>query len=733
MQKQIHMKSCGKKLCEEYMGKHPVISISLKGINAASYEAAFELTVKTIKGAVQKAGFLKMSDKLDEDEKKEYRAILDENMSEATLFWSLKNLSELLEKHYETKVILLIDEYDVPLAKAFENGYYDKMVFLIRNLLEQTLKTNNSLKFAGIGSDMVLPWRKGLEKEIPFEPKYLPLLWVDAKGTEAQIRYQYMDLITKLYRDNFTKVLSDWCHAHGVLYLGHTIEDNGAHARLGYGTGHYFRGQETMDYAGIDVIGGQVVPGMNYHHDAFNTGGSNGEFYHYALAKLASSAAHLDPLKKGNSMCEAFGAYGWNEGLKMMKWITDHLIVRGINHLVPHAFDPKEFPDFDCPPHFYAHGMNPQFRYFPVFTAYANRLMEIFRNGKHPAKVGLLYPAEMEWGGEYMPVEKPARVLTENQISFDIISLDYLEKAEIAEQCYFINGQRFEVMVVPYGTFMPLPGRELLGKLQEAGVTVIYLPKDIQSCQLAEKLHSYRAVILEKEEPELAVGEYEKDNKRYLMLFNENIGNAVDTVLQIQGGKFIYRYDVFEDRMTRVSPCMKLHLEPYESILLIQSEEDLALQPQDISLEQAQTDCSQMLPKTWKVMFADSTSYPDFQIMFPTEKLELVSSLPGFEEITGTVRYEGMLWKNREASSLILDLGNAYETAEVFINNISVGVRICKPYRFDLTSFLQEGQNQIVVEVTNTLGTQMRDPISHYLPIEPFGVEGPVRMYKEEK
>ena len=137
-----------KKLCDEYMGKHPVISISLKGINAASYEAAFELTVKTIKGAVQKAGFLKMSDKLGEDEKKEYRAILDENMSEATLFWSLKNLSELLEKHDETKVILLIDEYDVPLAKAFENGYYDKMVFLIRNLLEQTLKTNNSLKFA---------------------------------------------------------------------------------------------------------------------------------------------------------------------------------------------------------------------------------------------------------------------------------------------------------------------------------------------------------------------------------------------------------------------------------------------------------------------------------------------------------------------------------------------------------------------------------------------------------
>lgn len=136
------------KLCEEYMGKYPVISISLKGINAASYDTAFQLAVKTIKGAVQKAKFLKTSDKLDEDEKEEYRALLDEDMSEATLFWSLKNLSELLEKHYGSKVILLIDEYDVPLAKAFENGYYDQMVFLIRNLLEQALKTNNSLKFA---------------------------------------------------------------------------------------------------------------------------------------------------------------------------------------------------------------------------------------------------------------------------------------------------------------------------------------------------------------------------------------------------------------------------------------------------------------------------------------------------------------------------------------------------------------------------------------------------------
>lgn len=136
------------KLCEEYMGKYPVIFVSLKGINASSYDTAFRLMVETIKGVARKAKFLETSDKLDGYEKEDYRALLDKDMDEATLCFSLKTLSELLEKHYGTKVVVLIDEYDVPLAKAFENGYYTQMIFLIRNLLEQVLKTNSSLKFA---------------------------------------------------------------------------------------------------------------------------------------------------------------------------------------------------------------------------------------------------------------------------------------------------------------------------------------------------------------------------------------------------------------------------------------------------------------------------------------------------------------------------------------------------------------------------------------------------------
>ena len=136
------------KLCEAYMGKYPVISISLKGINAATYEAAFDFAVRIMKKVAHNVQFLLGSDALSDYDKLEYKELLNNNMSEAAFCGGLKILSELLEKHYGTKVVLLIDEYDVPLAKAFENGYYNQMIFLIRSLLEQALKTNNSLKFA---------------------------------------------------------------------------------------------------------------------------------------------------------------------------------------------------------------------------------------------------------------------------------------------------------------------------------------------------------------------------------------------------------------------------------------------------------------------------------------------------------------------------------------------------------------------------------------------------------
>ena len=135
-------------LCEEYMGKYPVVSISLKGMDALNFERAFRMGARAVRRTAGEVQYLLESDKLSESDKLEYQSLLDSNMDESTFCDSLRILSEMLEKHHNTKVILLIDEYDVPLAKAHANGYYDQMISLIRSLLGEVLKTNNSLKLA---------------------------------------------------------------------------------------------------------------------------------------------------------------------------------------------------------------------------------------------------------------------------------------------------------------------------------------------------------------------------------------------------------------------------------------------------------------------------------------------------------------------------------------------------------------------------------------------------------
>ena len=134
--------SDNQELCEKYQGKFPVVSVSLKGINGATYEEARRFLIKTINEEARRLSVLSDSTELDETELKK------KEMTNDSLVYSIRELTELLEKHYGSKVIVLIDEYDVPLAKANENGYYDEMVLLIRNLFENALKTNNSLKFA---------------------------------------------------------------------------------------------------------------------------------------------------------------------------------------------------------------------------------------------------------------------------------------------------------------------------------------------------------------------------------------------------------------------------------------------------------------------------------------------------------------------------------------------------------------------------------------------------------
>ena len=140
--------SDNQELCEEYQGKFPVVSVSLKGINGATYEEARRFLIKTINEEARRLSVLSDSTELDETDHELLTQLKKKEMTNDSLVYSIRELTELLEKHYGSKVIVLIDEYDVPLAKANENGYYDEMVLLLRNMFGNVLKTNSSLAFA---------------------------------------------------------------------------------------------------------------------------------------------------------------------------------------------------------------------------------------------------------------------------------------------------------------------------------------------------------------------------------------------------------------------------------------------------------------------------------------------------------------------------------------------------------------------------------------------------------
>ncbi|MCC2232412.1 ATP-binding protein [Lachnospiraceae bacterium CLA-AA-H215] len=145
--------SQNEQFCEEYMGRFPVVFLTLKGVEGTTFEEARLSLAELIAAEARRFKFLQESDSLDADDKEMYRELISLNKEQSPvtsvkLRFSLKNLLELLYKHYGRKTIVLIDEYDVPLDKAFQDGYYREMVSLIRGLLGETLKTNDFLQFA---------------------------------------------------------------------------------------------------------------------------------------------------------------------------------------------------------------------------------------------------------------------------------------------------------------------------------------------------------------------------------------------------------------------------------------------------------------------------------------------------------------------------------------------------------------------------------------------------------
>lgn len=585
----------------------------------------------------------------------------------------------------------------------------------------------------------------------------LPLLWERQHDPRAaaRVRLAYMNAVTRAVQRDFSRQIGSWCHEHGVEYIGHLIEDNNQHLRCGSSLGHYFRGLSGQDMAGIDCIGGQVLPQGEWNGPYGLMGEyRSGLFYHYVLGHLGSSLAAIDPRKQGRCLCEIFGNYGWEEGCRLEKYLTDHFLVRGVNRFVPHAFSPKAYPDSDCPPHFYAGGHNPQYRHFGALMRYLNRMTALLEGGHRVAPVAILYNAEGDWTGDVMALETVAQPLADAQIDYDFIPLDVFTERQHyqtrLEDGLRVNTQTYRVLLIPGCDWLPETLAAVLPELAAAGCRVLFVGHRpacidpagepafaavpvVDTADLASALDGLRTVRLEPAGDRMRCMRYQAENERYLLINEGNQPYTGRVWMPSQGP--CYARNAWEGRLETITAtpadggtALDVMLYPGHSLVV---EFGTPAEPPQPPLCTAGR--GQELTQ-WKRSTCRAIDYPAFG---PARPITLPDPLDREEpDFSGFVRYERTITSTGEKT--VLEITDAYEGVEVFVNGQSLGIQIVPPFRYNLTHYLHQGENQLAIDVATTLEREnagQPDMIRTYLglgpkqPTCPSGINGSVKLW----
>lgn len=599
-----------------------------------------------------------------------------------------------------------------------------------------------------------LPWNENvlarMTEKLGYDPvPHLNLLWYeDDKNGDLQgdIRHAYMDTITGLYSECFNKQLTDWCEAHGVIYTGHVIEDMNCH--LSRSVGHYFRALKHQHVSGMDIVLHQVMPGMaDYIHTvSCATGTGAGSFYEYILAKLCSSLAHLTPHMKGRAMCEVFGAYGYGEDSVLMKYLIDHLFVRGINIFVPHAFSTR-FPDNDCPPHFGIEGKDPSFEAFTSLMHYTNKVAHLLSDTVHKANAALLYHVDGEWASRYnnaSNMEPAATALLDGHIDYDIVSLDMLREGAAVENGKLkIHRESFDCLIVPYADHMTKGQLDTLCALEDAGLPVWYmdaLPENayregvtVTREQLVPKMKALGMldIVIPDGFPKLRFYHCSRGKTQIFMFVNEDFAKKADMTVTLPCTGEYARLDLLTDICTggeSKDGSLKLDLLPSQSQIFVFGEgADL---PAEFEL-----DGGEAITANYTLELAECEALSSFESVGSFDSWFNVNNPDFRPDFSGKMRYIFNFKTEKREDGVFLDLGRVGQNAEVWVNGKYCGIRISQPYLFDITDAVKSdaSENTAVVVVSNTLAQKFKDYFSKFLQLSPSGLLGGVKVRYKKK
>ncbi len=589
-----------------------------------------------------------------------------------------------------------------------------------------------------------IPWRSHmleiLKPDLGEDARaLLPGIWYDIGPETRRVRYAVMDTVSRLYGENYCKPLGDWCRAHGVSYIGHVIEQNNTHARLGSGAGHYFRAVGGQQMAGIDIVLHELRPEFFGVSHAWQSQDfeADDDFFRYMLGQMAVSCAHLDGEKRGRTMCEIFGAYGWQEDVEEMRYLAYCMLSRGVNYFTPHAFTLQDYPDPDSPPHFDKrnHPMMPFIRRLFQTMAKVGGMID---GGRHISKTGVVYYAEAEWANGTkgcMKTQTVVKALNQRQIECDILPIDRLGEADI------------DVLFVPYAESWPRKLFDACRSLEEKGVHVFFvdaLPEKLSGGagdidELTNGLHTVPLSAVAEtamgllslpyfslsEAPTVHLYPYTRqDGDEVYLLFNEDVRGGAEIALALGTDSPVYLLDPEEEscvqadaRLTSFGQRVSVALEPGQMLILLVTDKPAKTTPALPPLCIAGA-----LTGSWRIS-TKAVGETDFRLWRETEQLCNLTAPENLPRFTGTVRYEIDVSLPEGVSGLMLP--NTCYCVNAEIDGRAVGARAARPYLFRFAP-LPRGRHSLRLELVNTPVFRHRDRLSFFNCIKPTGVLSPV-------
>lgn len=551
-------------------------------------------------------------------------------------------------------------------------------------------------------------------------------------------RYQYMEAIAEAWGRVMYGGMTEWCHEHDVLSIGHFMEHGNLYLRPSYCAGDMMRVQKYSDMGGIDLVVRQMYPGQRPQTI-------------YQTPKLGSSISHVYGKKDDLAMCEIFGGYNQVLTYPQMKWLTDQHQVRGINFMIPHSFNPKSPYDRDYPPYFYNDGNEPRWPLYRVWADYTSRLSLLLTGGRHVCPAAILFSGNAKRVGKYVTPEDMSSVLQDALYDCDWLPFEAFEAdASVDGKNIKLHKERYQVLIVPPTEVIPYATLAKAKKFFDAGGVVVgygHLPSksgavgrssaeivklrdaiwtsdakvSAQVCKtnsaggrsyfLPEKPDVKTITsVLNKDAgipPVVEVLEGEtgnwlhalhrvKDGKDIFLICNQDHVNDAKTFrLRVKAKGFPEIWDAMRNAIRSLefdrngdSVDFNLTLEPTESVMLVfnPNRRDLpgAITADDIR-------AGRVIPVIRK-----SEPAPAKPKLKPAKRITL--SPVKADPFSGICNVPVDVSLDKSRVIIEMDELTPEEAARVTINDSYAGGFIGKPFRLDVTGYLKHGVNKIKIE-----------------------------------